>query len=262
MVNVNGTLYFAASGPVGGYQLWKSDGTDAGTVPVNTTVNGLFPQETTNVNGRLFFSGFDSAHGRELWTSDGTDAGTHLVRDIAPGAADSQPLYLVNAGGTLVFDAVDGVHGGEPWQSDGTFNGTVMLADIYPGGTGSFAERFVVVGSRVLFDAGDPTAGRELWGTGGVPTAVTVAGFHAITQHRGVLLTWRTAAPERVLGFNLYRLTPQRAKLNRALIQARGTGISGDAYRLLDRAGTRTSSYELVALAPHGMRTRYQTRSR
>ncbi|NIP52547.1 MAG: hypothetical protein GWN61_15505, partial [candidate division Zixibacteria bacterium] len=34
LINVNGTLFFAASDGIHGYELWKSDGTAAGTVMV------------------------------------------------------------------------------------------------------------------------------------------------------------------------------------------------------------------------------------
>ena len=49
LVDVNGTLFFSASGPSG--RLWKSDGTDAGTV----RVKDVAPSRLTNVNGTLFF---------------------------------------------------------------------------------------------------------------------------------------------------------------------------------------------------------------
>ncbi len=80
-----------AEGGAYGRELWKSDGTAAGTVLVrdivpNTSTSA--PGALIDVNGTLFFAVNDSVHGRELWKSDGTAAGTVLVRDINPGSAD------------------------------------------------------------------------------------------------------------------------------------------------------------------------------
>ena len=53
-----------------GNELWKSDGTDAGTVMVADIVpgtGGASPHELTNVNGTLFFFANDGIHGDELW---------------------------------------------------------------------------------------------------------------------------------------------------------------------------------------------------
>src|SRR6266571_4778448 len=89
LTDVNGTLFFAAEDPTNGRELWKSDGTAAGTVLVNDITpgsGGSGPDELTIVNGTLFFRAFDPTDGYELWKSDGTAAGTVLVNDIAPGS--------------------------------------------------------------------------------------------------------------------------------------------------------------------------------
>ena len=95
-------------------ELWKSDGTAAGTVLVKDINPGSAssePSNLTNVNGTLFFTADDGAHGIELWKSDGTAAGTVLVKDINPGSAGSDPPRLTNVNGTLFFSANDGTHG-------------------------------------------------------------------------------------------------------------------------------------------------------
>ena len=72
-------------------ELWKSDGTAAGTV----LVGGHRPRPagscadaglTAACGGRLFFVADDGVHGRELWVSDGTAAGTRLVEGHRPRA--------------------------------------------------------------------------------------------------------------------------------------------------------------------------------
>ena len=111
-------LFFAANVAGSGPELWKTDGTRAGTVLVKDIAPGPAssrPGELTAAGGRLYFRATDGVHGDELWRSDGTAAGTTLVEDILPGPASSTPDDLTAAGGTLFFTANDGEHGRELW---------------------------------------------------------------------------------------------------------------------------------------------------
>jgi ELWxxDGT repeat protein len=112
---VNGIAFFSANDGAHGFELWKSNGSAAGTVLVKSIFTDLGPLDLTNVNGTLFFTADDGVHGSEVWTSNGSAAGTVLVKDIAPGSSSSYPIYLANLNGTLFFAATDHVHGGEPW---------------------------------------------------------------------------------------------------------------------------------------------------
>jgi ELWxxDGT repeat protein len=169
LVNVNGVVYYSASDGVHGSELWRSDGTAAGTRllkdinpgPSGTSdslISGL-----TNINGTLFFSAYDPVDGQELWKSDGTPAGTKLVKDINPGSAFASPAHLTAVGGTLYLTANDGSHGQELWKSDGTPAGTVMVSDINPGNGGSTPGSLTAVGTTLYFTANDGTTGLELW---------------------------------------------------------------------------------------------------
>ena len=91
-----------------GYELWKSDGTDAGTGMVKEIYPGPAsggPTGLVAVNGEAYFWATDSAHGMELWKSDGTDGGTSLIMDFIPGPFSSgySPMTLV--GSALFFSA-------------------------------------------------------------------------------------------------------------------------------------------------------------
>ena len=105
------TVFFIAYDDDRGLELWKTDGTDAGTKLVKdiNQSQGLFndsnPSHLTNVAGTLFFAADDGIHGQELWSSDGTAPGTQLVRDLNPGEESSFPQYLANVGGTLFLQA-------------------------------------------------------------------------------------------------------------------------------------------------------------
>ena len=83
---MNGELFFSARDRRHGRQLWKSDGTAAGTVMLTDVAApfGADPQDLAVADGELFFSAWDPRHGRELWKSDGTAAGTTLVSFIWP----------------------------------------------------------------------------------------------------------------------------------------------------------------------------------
>ena len=179
LTNVNGTLFFSAEffafDDVGstGRELWKSDGTAAGTMLVKDIWPGSrrsSPRELTNVNGTLFFVADDGVTGAELWKSDGTLAGTMLVKGIFPGVGFETlfPRELTNVNGTLFFSAHDSVSGFELWKSDGTAAGTMLVKDILPGGGSSSPELLTNVNGTLFFVArGLGSAGRELWKSDG-----------------------------------------------------------------------------------------------
>jgi ELWxxDGT repeat protein len=112
-------LFFRAWDPVHGTELWRTDGTAAGTAIVRDANPGPGsgdPRDLVAAGGRLWFSAQDPVHGRELWTSDGTRKGTRPVQDLAPGALSSAPEGLTPFAGRLWFGADDGMVGREPWS--------------------------------------------------------------------------------------------------------------------------------------------------
>src|SRR5581483_9733466 len=116
-------LFFLAQDAQHGYELWKSDGTAAGTVLVKDINPGPMASVRTpanysrayltNINGVVYFAATDGVHGTELWKSNGTEAGTVMVKEIMPTASESNPQDLVNFNGTLYLTATDGEFGAE-----------------------------------------------------------------------------------------------------------------------------------------------------
>ena len=165
-------LYFAANTADFGTELWKSDGTPAGTSllkDINPGINSSSPANFAVIGATLYFSATNGSSGTELWKSDGTAAGTVLVKDIFSGASSSSPANLTNVAGTLFFSATDSTaNGAELWKSDGTAAGTVLVLNINATvNTGSAAANFTAVGSTLFFTANDGVNGVELWKSDG-----------------------------------------------------------------------------------------------
>ena len=170
LVDVNGTLFFAANDGTKGNELWKSDGTTAGTVlvkDINPGSSGSNLMDLTDVNGTLFFGANDGTSGLELWKSDGTEAGTVMVKDIRSGANWSVPDFLTNVNGTLFFRASNATNGQELWKSDGTAEGTVLVKDINPGSGDSNIWKPTNVSGTLFFTANNGTNHQELWKSDG-----------------------------------------------------------------------------------------------
>ena len=117
LTNVSGTLFFAAFEGTTGIELWKSDGTEVGTVLVKDFAPGgasSGPAHLTSVKGTLLFAATLDPFGIELlWISP--DIGG--VKDINPGSGSSAPSSLIDVGGTLFFAADDGTAGEELWKA-------------------------------------------------------------------------------------------------------------------------------------------------
>ena len=141
---VGSTLFFTADNGSSGRELWKSDGTPAGTVQVadiNLGPAGSNPGGLTNLAGTLYFSANDGTTGAELWSYDpsGKD-GPQPVADIRSGSLGSNPAGLTvdDLNGTLYFSANDGTTGAELWSYDPSgVDGPQPVADIRSGSLGS-----------------------------------------------------------------------------------------------------------------------------
>lgn len=154
-----------------GYELWKTDGTYAGTVKVKILRNGsgsVSAPEWQISGGKVYFTFHDRVHGYELWTTDGTEAGTKMIKDLRSDNVNattggSNPEYLTDMNGTLFFVANTSEHGREIWKSDGTESGTVIVEDYFPGTTGSNPFFLTDVNGSLFFFATPATGiGAEL----------------------------------------------------------------------------------------------------
>jgi ELWxxDGT repeat protein len=154
-------------------QLWKSDGTAAGTKLVRelAVTEGQRRAIPVSLGDRAVFGAGDGLHGFEPWVSDGTAEETRLLRDISSsGSSDAETFFV--ADGIAYFAATDELHGRELWQTDGTPEGTKLVMDIVTGTASSSPEDFTRAGDTLYFSARSAT-GLELWAYE-LPREVTV----------------------------------------------------------------------------------------
>lgn len=175
MYTMNNTVFFAANDGVHGTEIWKSDGTVAGTSllkdivpdPSAGSITGDF--KALVFKDKLYFvvnlgTGFA---GYELYSTDGTEVGTVSVKPIG--------FYQLEGAATddyFVFTGFDTVNGLEPWISDGTAAGTHLLKNLMPGATSSMTlMKFVKFNNKIFFQNGANGVslgyGNYIWETDG-----------------------------------------------------------------------------------------------
>lgn len=166
-VNANGTLYFTAYAGAS-RQLWRSDGTDEGTIQLTDVLlaTGVYPtiRNITCVGSDVFFVMYEST-GYALWKSDGTADGTKGVKSLP--SSDYGPVNLTAWKGDLFFSLEGRFRGAKLklWRSDGTEAGTaeampsandaaIAVGDVYP---------IAVINDELLIVADTVHYGIELW---------------------------------------------------------------------------------------------------
>jgi ELWxxDGT repeat protein len=206
---VGASLFFVAL-PTGnsGEQLFVSDGTAVGTVPLLPAVTGTaarFLSPPVALRGGVA----TVADGSSLWVADSTAAHTTTL-----ALATTDALRLLGTVGDRLLLVRHPLTGAEQiWQSDGTSAGTNLLAALPGPAPGTrvtsgatsppspFAypqiEASVVVGGRLFFTAVDEVAGEEPWVSDGTATGThRLADVHPGPQgsHPGAFSSYRQCA--------------------------------------------------------------------
>jgi ELWxxDGT repeat protein len=177
-------VYFSADDGVHGVQLWRSDGSAAGTTMVtdiNEAGGGFNATDLTDVNGVLYFTADDGTHGSQVWKTDGTSGGTIMISNLQPTTGGAAlPASITNVNGTVFFTANAGTTGRELYITTGTLGSTHLLVNIYQGTGTANPQSLLNVNGTLYFTANDGVHGTELWKSDGtVPGTVMVSDIFA-----------------------------------------------------------------------------------
>jgi ELWxxDGT repeat protein len=162
-----GKVFFSASDPSSGRELWSTDGQDrgthllsdfcAGSCDSNPTILGNTARAVVGITN--FEEDFDFV--ARLWRSDGTRPGTYLLPSQADPVQVSTSYDVTQAvvlNRILYFAGCNTAQGCGVWRSDGTPVGTFQLKQA------NFAYNLAAVENRLFFSEGS-----ALWVTDGTP---------------------------------------------------------------------------------------------
>lgn len=169
---LGGALYFVAAGSDGA-ELWKTNGTAAGTmqhVDLNLGPVDSSPDELTAYAGRLYFAATTAGQGRELFWTDGAVSEISLGAGQVAGTDGIGPVKLFVFDDVLFYSSTATL---DLYRTDGTEDGTSVfvegtipalpeidaLADVGSFVVGEVNGRMIV--HRAVGDASDPTV--SLW---------------------------------------------------------------------------------------------------
>ena len=165
MLALGNRVLFTAREPATGYELWRSDGTDAGTRPVID----LAPGPASSSPKLLATSGpfaYFLAQSSDLYRTDGTAGGTVLLSKITPPGSGAVINRFADVNGSFFFDVRYPVAQSQGtlvdedqlWKSDGTPQGTVLLHDfIFPGLNAAGVQFITNVNGRAFFTIMTPS---------------------------------------------------------------------------------------------------------
>lgn len=243
MTVFNNSLYM--TGIVGNdYQLFKSNGTAAGTAPLKDFYKTTMPSEPEFFASFNNFSFFTANEGTEssysacpcgIWRTDGTPTGTvRLIESLS----DFTPVGTVN-GFTY---AVEGYYPATLWKTNGTIEGTSKVASMDGFGiqTSAVAGNLIYMISylnKVWRSDGTPAGTFELTVPGRIfETMVLNQSLFFITEVDGRIELWKTngtvatTAMVKVISTSDYRgnyATQKYAALNGVLYFAFNDRVSG-----------------------------------
>lgn len=194
---LNGFAYFSANDGVNGTELWRSDGTTAGTSLVKDVYPGSlssWPQLITASKEKLFFTADPGSS--ELWVSDGTNAGTFAL--IAFTGLTNQSIVNICAGENYTYFVVKKDYSSlnQLWKTNGTVEGTMLVVDFVNFNT-SNAEisGLTEVNGILFFKATTSLYGSEIWRSDG-----TTTGTHIVKDINTI--SFSGDAPEKLTKYN------------------------------------------------------------
>jgi ELWxxDGT repeat protein len=137
-------------------ELWRTDGTAAGTQNITPQYSPINPGDFISVgNGLTVFANQYAGGASELWVTDGTAAGTLPVINGGLGTQLLSVYGGASTGSRAIFTAINGANEISVWATDGTSPGTVQLLVNGPAyGAIRRPNSYQTFGNKVLFDSG------------------------------------------------------------------------------------------------------------
>ncbi len=164
-------LFGAFGGSAEGMELWRSDGTPAGTRLAADLVPGTFgsePAEMLTLGANAYFRARSSDWRFALWRYDAASGATVQLTSSTRAGSNLGMRPLTALGSDLLFAGEDERFGLEPSRTDGTPGGTGLVRDIHEDPTGdSRIEALFRHRDLAFFGADDGVQGREPWVTNG-----------------------------------------------------------------------------------------------
>jgi trimeric autotransporter adhesin len=161
---VNGNVFFdliltnRATNNIDSIQLWKSDGTEEGTVKVSDLKNNC-PIQAITSNSNIYFLTTNWSN-YQLWRSDGSEEGTYKISSLSITDTYSNKLFVFKD--VLYFVAFDKNNILSIWESDGTIEGTRTLENWNAPGFTSISD-LVYHHDEIYFTAIHPDYGAALF---------------------------------------------------------------------------------------------------
>ncbi|MEO8503164.1 MAG: hypothetical protein ABI609_04625 [Acidobacteriota bacterium] len=129
----DGIEYFPAADAQHGGELWRSDGSAAGTYRLTDVCPGVCTSAVAPVfyaNGLVYFTATDGERGSEIWRTDGTPGAEELFVDLCQGPCSTDALGFIEWKGTFWFVVNPTGAGPALWRTDGTAEGTQVVAEL------------------------------------------------------------------------------------------------------------------------------------
>jgi len=169
--------YFVGHDGDNDLELWRTNGTEAGTYRViNINTGGSAnPRELTSVGDSLFFMAANNDAAEQLYLTDGTEEGTKWVFDVDPEALVIYPM-LTASGGLLYFRTYRPNIYTELWVTDGITGHTHMVDDICVNIGSDPNELTDFNGSLVFLAANCVQSGNSLYRTQGLYGSIGLLG--------------------------------------------------------------------------------------
>ena len=184
ITNLNGKAYFSADDGSNARELWRSNGTAAGTTLLDIWPgpNGSDPSHLTRIGNNILFSADNGITGSEVWVANNATSTPRMMSEIEPGPGSSDPTLFFEYGSRVLAAATNSMVGSEVWIAD-------IPSDIPTGPEATITAAgplTICSGQSVMLQANTGTGYTYQWKKAGVNIAGAIQSNYTAT-HSGLL---------------------------------------------------------------------------